>query len=103
MSGSSDERSDPVTARARILPPCTSGIVGGPSAIANNAAVQGRTITFAVPGRLTVKATVDGQDLIEKVWSVVALRVPAGYELVVRAPAPRPLAGPAPEALSRAA
>ena len=40
------------------------------AAIANNAAVQGRTITFAVPGRLKVKATVDGQDLIEKVEAV---------------------------------
>jgi hypothetical protein len=35
-SGSSEERSDPVTARARILPPCTSGIVGGPSAMENS-------------------------------------------------------------------
>src|SRR5262249_36610172 len=35
-SGSSEERSDPVTASARILPPCTSGMVGGPSAMANN-------------------------------------------------------------------
>jgi glyoxylase-like metal-dependent hydrolase (beta-lactamase superfamily II) len=40
------------------------------AAIGNNAAVQGRTITFAVPGRLKVKATVDGQDLIEKVEAV---------------------------------
>ena len=34
-SGSSEERSAPVTASARTLPPCTSGMVGGPSAMAN--------------------------------------------------------------------
>ena len=55
------------------------------------------------PGRVLLVAPGGYQDLIEKVWSVVALRVPAGYELVVRASAPRPLAAPAPEALSRAA
>jgi len=35
-SGNSDERCEPVTASARILPPCTSGTVGGPSAIENS-------------------------------------------------------------------
>src|SRR2546426_12096830 len=35
-SGSSEDRCAPVTANARILPPCTSGIVGGPSAMANS-------------------------------------------------------------------
>ncbi len=30
-SGSSGERSAPVTASARVLPPFTSGIAGGPS------------------------------------------------------------------------
>ena len=34
-SGSSEDRTAPVTASARILPPCTSGMVGGPSAMAN--------------------------------------------------------------------
>src|SRR5674476_1355068 len=32
-SGSSGERSEPVTAKARVLPPFTSGIAGGPSEI----------------------------------------------------------------------
>ena len=34
-SGSSGERSEPVTASARVLPPLTSGIAGGPSEIVN--------------------------------------------------------------------
>jgi hypothetical protein len=55
------------------------------------------------PGRVLLVAPGGYQDLIEKVLSVVALRVPAGYELVVRASARRTLAAPAPEALSRAA
>src|SRR5262245_36774522 len=40
------------------------------AALANNATVQGRTIAFAVPGRFTVKATLDGQNLVEKVDAV---------------------------------
>jgi hypothetical protein len=55
------------------------------------------------PGRILLIAPGGYQELIEKVWSVVALRVPAGYELVVRAPAPAQLAAPPSEPLSRAA
>jgi len=55
------------------------------------------------PGRVLLVAPSGYQELIEKVWSVVALRVPVGYELVVRVPAPRPLAAPTASALSRAA
>jgi glyoxylase-like metal-dependent hydrolase (beta-lactamase superfamily II) len=40
------------------------------AALANNATVQGRTFSFAVPGRLRVKATVDDRNLIEKVEAV---------------------------------
>jgi len=40
------------------------------AAMANNARVQGRTISFAVPGLMTVKATVNGQNLVEKVEAV---------------------------------
>ena len=40
------------------------------AAMANNATVQGRTISFAVPGRLRVKATINDRDLIEKVEAV---------------------------------
>jgi hypothetical protein len=36
------------------------------AALANNATVQGRAIAFAVPGRYTVKATLDGNNLVEK-------------------------------------
>ncbi len=42
------------------------------AAAAHGATVQGRTIGFAVPGRFTVRATVDEQNLIEKVSAVVA-------------------------------
>ncbi len=42
------------------------------AAMANNATVQGRTIAFAVPGRFTVKATVDDRNLIEKVEAVLS-------------------------------
>jgi glyoxylase-like metal-dependent hydrolase (beta-lactamase superfamily II) len=41
------------------------------AAMANNATVQGRTIAFAVPGRFTVKATVDDRNLVEKVQAVL--------------------------------
>src|ERR1041385_4416481 len=34
-SGNSGERAEPVTASARVLPPCTNGIAGGPSEIVN--------------------------------------------------------------------
>lgn len=45
------------------------------AAMANNATVQGRTITFAVPGRMTVKATVDDKNLVEKVEAVYSNQV----------------------------
>jgi len=41
------------------------------AAMANKATVQGRAIAFSVPGRFRVKASVDGQNLIEKVDAVV--------------------------------
>ena len=45
------------------------GVVKG--ALANKATVQGRTISFAVPGRFTLKASINGQNMIEKVEGVV--------------------------------
>lgn len=42
------------------------------AAMANNATVQGRTIAFAVSGRFTVKATLDSQNMIEKVEAVLS-------------------------------
>jgi glyoxylase-like metal-dependent hydrolase (beta-lactamase superfamily II) len=42
------------------------------AAMANNAVVQGRTISFAVPGRLRVKATIDDRNLVEKVEAVLS-------------------------------
>jgi glyoxylase-like metal-dependent hydrolase (beta-lactamase superfamily II) len=42
------------------------------AALATNATVQGRAIAFAVPGRYTVKATLDGNNLVEKVEAVLS-------------------------------
>ena len=42
------------------------------AALASNAAVQGRTIAFAVPGRYTAKATLDANNLVEKVEVVLS-------------------------------
>jgi glyoxylase-like metal-dependent hydrolase (beta-lactamase superfamily II) len=43
--------------------------------MANNAKVQGQTITFSVPARFNVKATVNGQNLVEKVEAVFSNQV----------------------------
>ncbi len=40
------------------------------AAIANKATLQGRVISFVVPGKFRVKATVDGQNLVEKIDAV---------------------------------
>jgi glyoxylase-like metal-dependent hydrolase (beta-lactamase superfamily II) len=40
-------------------------------AMANNATVQGNTISFVVPGRFRVRVTVDSQNLVEKIDAVV--------------------------------
>jgi glyoxylase-like metal-dependent hydrolase (beta-lactamase superfamily II) len=40
------------------------------AAIANNATVTGRTIAFTVPGRFSMKGTLDGRNLLEKVEGV---------------------------------
>jgi len=40
------------------------------AAKANNATVQGRTIAFTAPGRFKVQATVDAQNLVEKIDAV---------------------------------
>jgi glyoxylase-like metal-dependent hydrolase (beta-lactamase superfamily II) len=42
------------------------------AALANNATVQGGTVSFAVPGRYTVKATLDGGGLVEKIEAVLS-------------------------------
>ncbi len=41
------------------------------AALANNATMQGRTITFALPGRFTVKAIVDERNLVEKIEAAI--------------------------------
>ena len=40
-------------------------------AMANNATVQGNTISFVVPGRFRVRVTVDSQNMVEKIDAVV--------------------------------
>jgi glyoxylase-like metal-dependent hydrolase (beta-lactamase superfamily II) len=45
------------------------------AAMANNATVDGRTISFTIPGRMTVKATIDNRYLIEKVEAVIPNQV----------------------------
>jgi glyoxylase-like metal-dependent hydrolase (beta-lactamase superfamily II) len=42
------------------------------AAMANKATVEGRTISFAVPGRFKIKATVNSKNLVEKVEGLVA-------------------------------
>jgi glyoxylase-like metal-dependent hydrolase (beta-lactamase superfamily II) len=42
------------------------------AAMANQATVQGRTISFAVPGRYRIKATLDAANLVEKVEAVLS-------------------------------
>ena len=41
------------------------------AAMANNATAQGRAIAFAVPGRMTVKAALNDQKLVERVEAVI--------------------------------
>ena len=41
------------------------------AALANGATVQGRTLAFAVPGRFRLKATLDAQNLVQKVEGVI--------------------------------
>lgn len=41
------------------------------AALAHSARLEGRAIAFAVPGRFTPKATVDRQNLIERVEAVI--------------------------------
>jgi glyoxylase-like metal-dependent hydrolase (beta-lactamase superfamily II) len=42
------------------------------AAMANKASVEGRTISFALPGRFKIKATVNRKNLVEKVEALVA-------------------------------
>lgn len=55
------------------------------------------------PGRVMLFAPSGYQSLIERVWSAVALRMPPGYELVVRAPASPAMTAPTVAPLTRAA
>ena len=42
------------------------------AAMANNATVQGRTVAFAVPGRYSIKATLDDRGMVERVEAVLS-------------------------------
>ncbi len=54
------------------------------AAMASNATAQGRTIAFAVPGRYTVRATLDGSNLIEKVEAVLSSPVVGDMPVEIR-------------------
>jgi len=54
------------------------------AAMANHATVQGRTITFAVPGRYAIRATLDGGSLIEKVEAVLSSPVVGDMPVEIR-------------------
>ena len=42
------------------------------AAMANNATVQGRTVAFAVPGRYSIKATLDDRGMVDRVEAVLS-------------------------------
>ena len=52
--------------------------------MANHATVQGRTITFAVPGRFTIRATLDGASLVQKVDAVLSSPVVGDMPVEIR-------------------
>ena len=54
------------------------------AAMANNATVQGRTIAFAAPGRFKVQATVDAQNLVEKIDAVAPNAVLGDVPIEIR-------------------
>jgi len=54
------------------------------AAMANKATVQGRAISFVVPGKFRVKATVDGQNLVEKIDAVAPNAVLGDVAVAVR-------------------
>lgn len=54
------------------------------AAMANKATVQGRVISFVVPGKFRVKATVDGQNLVEKIDAVAPNAVLGDVAVEVR-------------------
>lgn len=54
------------------------------AAMANHATVQGRTIAFAVPGRYTIRATLDGGSLVRKVEAVISSPVVGDMPVEIR-------------------
>jgi len=54
------------------------------AAMANNATVQGRTISFTAPGRFKVQATVDAQNLVEKIDAVAPNAVLGDVAIEIR-------------------
>jgi len=62
-------------------------------AMANHAAVQSNTISFAVLGRFRVRATVDSQNLVEKIDAVVSNAVLGDMPVEIRYAAYKDFAG----------
>jgi len=58
-----------LTERQRQLWTTPHGVIR--AALANNATVQGRVVTFALPGRMMVRATLSDQSLVERVDAVI--------------------------------
>src|SRR5206468_11810476 len=54
------------------------------AAMANNATVQGRTISFTAPGRFKVLATVDAQNMVEKIDAVAPNAVLGDVPIEIR-------------------
>ncbi len=54
------------------------------AAMANKATVQGRAIAFTVPGKFRVKATADGQNLIERIDAVASHAVLGDVAVEIR-------------------
>jgi glyoxylase-like metal-dependent hydrolase (beta-lactamase superfamily II) len=54
------------------------------AAMANNATVQGRTISFTAPGRFKVQATLDAQNLVERIDAVAPNAVLGDLQVEIR-------------------
>lgn len=53
------------------------------AAMASNATVQGRTVSFAAPGRYSIKATLDDRGMVEKVDAVLSSPVAGDWPVEV--------------------
>jgi hypothetical protein len=66
------------------------------AAMANKATVQGRAISFTVPGKFRVKATVDAQNLVERIEAVAPHAVLGDVPVDIRYSDYKDFSGPIP-------